>query len=332
MKKYWSLSILLGLIILTSISINNYLDARVNYYQFIDQIQIASMYAILFIDLLFFTLLFLIDFKIYKLVLKFILILAINLWGFVHFQNYFKDRIIPLPTSFWLFWDVLIMITYAFLASGIVLYAIHHIRHSTEKYEDNKLFGAYHVHEGFFGVILTIGGILLWILREMLQEIEIFKKDLEIVIAFMGYVLFGFLYVGGFLIFRDWHDVMHLKFLEKKDSREKNNETSIFSRIFQEDVHFFEMPKVSIYPIGIVLTLFSISALVYRNNFLPETIFYLNGNIILIIGYILSFIAGALIGKDWLRVFRRYYLDEYQEIKARLDFLREEIKKAKIEG
>jgi len=255
---------------------------------------------------------FLIDSKIYKLLFKLVIIFSIALWGFVHSLQFFETE--PLPVEFWNFVDTIFYCAWSFLAPGLIFYIIHYINKSSEKYEAAKI-GPYHVHEGFAGLIFFILAFILANLLPFLMEFEILRNELSFVIAIVRIFIFLFIYCGSFLIFRDIDDVLHLKLLEKKEDREKKNASdSIFSTLTEEDRHFFEVPKLMVFPFGVILTSFTIDILVYGTGFLA-----IDPSAVIIVGYICCFISGGLIGIDWLRLFRFFYPDIYKEITDALD-------------
>ncbi len=315
MKKNHRTSIILILFILTSISLCNYFYIKQTHPWNSLESRLSSMIAILSFDLLFFSLMFLIDFNIYKQVLKFFLILALTIWGFTFSLSYFKALTAPLPWQFWIYWDIIIMTFFSMLAPGLVLYIIHYIKTSTGKYEENTVFG-YHLHEGFFGIVLLIGAIIIFFLREFLAQFKALFKELSVILAIMGIFLYLFLYISGFFIFRDWHDVLRLKIIEKKELKVdiENTKTPVFNNITHDDLHFFQLPRLKLYPLGILFTLFSLNAIIFANNFLPMEIFKLKSDSVILLGFLMGFIAGGLIGRDWLRVFKRFYPKLYGEI------------------
>jgi hypothetical protein len=55
---------------------------------------------------------------------------------------------------------------------------------------------------------------------------------------------------------------------------------------------------------------------IYGNDFIPKEI--LTHEFIVNCGYILSFIAGGIIGIDWLRIFKIFYPSHYQELELKM--------------
>ena len=206
---------------------------------------------------------------------------------------------------------------WSILAPGLIFYIIHYIKKSTRKYQDAKI-GQYHVHEGFAGIILLIMAYFLSILIPFLIQFRLFINELSFILAASRFFLFLFIYCGSFLIFRDKDDILRFKLLEKKE--EKNNPNtpgSVFNTLTEENQHFYKIPKLLLFPFGLVLTSFTIDLIAYGNAILP-----ISPSAIIIIGYICCFISGGLIGIDWVRLLRIFYPELYREIKEALDNLK----------
>ena len=129
---------------------------------------------------------------------------------------------------------------------------------------------------------------------------------------------FFFLYFGSFFVFRDWKDVIRFKFIEKpkiiNGDETLSHNNSVFNKISKEDINFFKIPRILLYPFGIFLTGFSFTMVAYGTNFIPEDIFLLDYESVVLLGYFIGAIAGGLIGIDWLRIFRKFYPEIYQEL------------------
>ena len=156
-------------------------------------------------------------------------------------------------------------------------------------------------------------------------ENPIFNQELFILLGIVNLFLFAFLLFGSFLIIRDRWDVIHLKLIENKEEKERDKDISIFNLIQKEDIPFFEIQRVILYPIGVFLTSISINAIVFGSNFLPIEIFNLDFQSVVFLGYFLVFISGGLLGRDWVRIFRRFCPEQYAELKKVLDKLKSQI-------
>ncbi|MFW9990385.1 MAG: hypothetical protein ACFFC3_17215, partial [Candidatus Odinarchaeota archaeon] len=180
----------------------------------------------------------------------------------------------------------------------------------------------YHIHEGFFGISFILIGIFFWIIRFIMIQYEILKYQLRIYLALDMILLFLFLFSGSFLMFRDWRDVFHLKFVEKRKNTESITHSSIFHPIDADSLDFFKFPKVMLYPFGILLSSYSVNLFIHGTDFLPEILFKMNHEIIVFIGIFFCLIAGMMIGIDWYRIFARLYPDIYQEFEKILKNLK----------
>jgi hypothetical protein len=92
----------------------------------------------------------------------------------------------------------------------------------------------------------------------------------------------------------------------------------------QKDLHFFKTPKLLLYPMGILITILSIHMVIYGDFFLPERIFKLNNEYLINLGYLFCYIAAALIGIDWLRIYKKLYPNDYQRIIDKIKLLENE--------
>ena len=168
-------------------------------------------------------------------------------------------------------------------------------------------------------------------IRYLMIQHEVLKKQLRIFLALDMILLYLFLFSGSFLVFRDRRDVLKLKFIEKRNSLNDINNSSVFSPITLDSIHFFKSPRIPYYPIGIVINSFSVNLLIHGTDFLGPKIFSLTLEAIVLIGFILCFIAGFMIGMDWYRLFAKLYPDLYSEIEQILNGLKN-TKESSIQG
>ncbi|MFX1411967.1 MAG: hypothetical protein ACFFA6_16595 [Promethearchaeota archaeon] len=218
-----------------------------------------------------------------------------------------------------------VILCFSMLSPGLTLNFMQYIKKTLNKNNDSKLFRNYHLHEGFVGILFVIIAIFLWIIRNLLIQHKIMKGELRIFLAIDTILLILFLFTGSFLIFRDWNDLVHLRLIKAKDDLCKNcyqNEvSSLFNQVTRESVNFFKFSKVLYYPFGILLNSFSISVIIHGTYFLPEEIFNLEQETVVLLGCICCFIAGGMIGRDWYRLFAKIYPELYQEIERELYIL-----------
>ncbi|MBY9017133.1 MAG: hypothetical protein KGD68_15700, partial [Candidatus Lokiarchaeota archaeon] len=136
--------------------------------------------------------------------------------------------------------------------------------------------------------------------------------------AIIMILLYFFLLFGGFFILRDFNDIIRFKFVKRvhmSPEKEKDN-NSIFNSMTQDNLYFFRLSKLNIFPVGILLTGFSFNMVIYGTKFIPKEV--LSSEVIINLGYLFGFLAGSLIGFDWLRVFKRFYPKQYKEIELKI--------------
>jgi len=235
-------------------------------------------------------------------------------------------QLTPISHQFGMFWETVILISFSLIGQGLIIYILYYIKKKTFKYNESVVWGKYHIHEGFYGLVFIIIALILLLIHINLLFLEdILWKRLIIILWFVQVSSFILLFLGSFFFFRDWDDVVKLKFIEKrifKGDELINYENTGFNQIRKEDIHFFEFPKLMLYPFGILLTIFALNAVVYDVDFLPYEIFGLESEIIIYIGYFCCFAAGGMIGRDWLRLFRKVYPVIYTNIEKAIKSLK----------
>jgi hypothetical protein len=170
------------------------------------------------------------------------------------------------------------------------------------------------VHEGFVGIIFIIMAVMLWLIRLVMIQHEVLKKSLRIFLALDMILLFLFLFSGSFLVLRDRRDILRLKFIERRQNQSESKISPVFNEISQDSIRFFKSPRGLYYPFGILLNSFALNMFIHSNDFLPKEIFDLNHETIVLIGFVLCFVAGGLIGIDWYRLFSKLYPELYEEL------------------
>jgi hypothetical protein len=134
--------------------------------------------------------------------------------------------------------------------------------------------------------------------------------------------LYLFLFFGSFLIFRDWRDLVQFKIIQKQEHVDINYSSSTFYPLTPDSIKFFKSPKVLLYPFGILLSSIAVNIFIHGTDFLPEEIFTLNHETLVLLGIMLSFFAGGIVGLDWYRLFAKIYPDLYQKFERVLDNLK----------
>ena len=215
------------------------------------------------------------------------------------------------------FLEIVLFISTAVIAPGLVVFIAYYIKKFTSKFEGNFI-GKYHLHEGFFGIILVGLAIILLISRTIIRQFEVFFNELKIVLAIVMILLYFVLFFGGFFIFRDIKDVIRLNFIKKMDKSRviKEKHSRIFSSITQDNISFFKVSKIPIFPIGIFITSISFSMVIYMTKFIPREL--LSSELIVNYGYVFSLLAGSIIGFDWVRIFKWFYPKYYADIEQRI--------------
>ena len=157
MKRYYRVSLILLFLILSCISLVYYFYFKKNYAYYAFEIVFTRILTIIFFNLLFFSIIFLLNFNYYKRVFKYVLIFIIFSWIII-----FLIAIIPSSGLLWDMWEIMTLLSFSTIAPGLVMYIIYYIKKITAKYEAATILGKYHIHEGLVGFLfLTIGVLLL---------------------------------------------------------------------------------------------------------------------------------------------------------------------------
>ena len=284
------------------------------------ELKVNWMITILYFILFFYVLFFLVDNKVYNIIFGFIASFGTFLWIGIYLLEFYK-----IEFGLWNLDSIrnsAAILCISILSPGFTLYIIKFIKNNSNPSRKWKIIKNYHVHEGFVGILLVVVAFLLWIIRFWMVQLEVFKKKLRLFLAIDMVLLFLFLFSGSFLILRDRRDIVRLKFIEKRKEQSGNRISSTFNQISQDSVEFFKSPRGLYYPFGILLNCIAVNLFIHGTDFLPKEIFQLDHETIVIIGFILCFIAGGLIGLDWLRLFSKLYPELYEELELILDDLR----------
>ncbi len=323
MKNYFLFFKRLLLAILAVLSIfiiYNFFYYNQKYSQDSIEVSINWMFTISYYLLFFYMLLFLIDIKIYQIIFIMIVIFGTPAWIIIYILETFVPGFwFPILTILRNFSAIL---CFSILSPGLALFIVKYIKNNSNTTNSRKIFHNYHVHEGIVGIFFIITALILLIIRYTLIQYEILRTNLRIFLAIDMILLYLFLFVGSFLIFRDWRDLIKFKFIEKREYTYTNYRSSIFNPITSDSFKFFKSPKILLYPFGILLNSIALNIFIHGNDFLPEEIFTLNHETLIAIGIILSFFAGAIIGLDWYRLFAKMYPELYQNFEQFLGNLK----------
>lgn len=287
------------------------------------EINLFRMFTIISFSIYFNTLLFLVNLRSYIVLFKFVFSISFILWIIFVFLNLFKLKTVVDFID--IYYRVVKLIMFSILGPGLILYTIYYIKNHSSKIKKYATFGSFSLHEGVVGIVFTIVAIILIIYRTTLIPHGYRKIETVVIIAFTQIFILLFLFFGGLLIFRDYKDVFQLKFIRKESKfyqqqEEKEGKDESF-RITKNDIEFFNIIKIMLFPIGFILCSISINSMIYGNDFLPYFIFRLKDEEIIILGFILCFIAGALIGIDWMRLLKIFYPESFNQIKIALNNL-----------
>lgn len=293
----------------------NYFYAKKLYFPNTPELILSKANVLVSLSIFSLFLMFIMNISIFRKLFLFLIICGVIAWNLLHLNNVLGVILLP---SIGL--NILEMVFYwsvAMVTPGIVLFIVYYIKKISVKYEGNFIRG-YHLHESFLGIILLGLGITFYIIRFNVIQIEIFWKEYKLYLAIIMIFLYAFIFFGSFFAVRDYHDLIRLKFIEKvnKPIKREGSTSSVFNSITRDDLHFFKHPKLFIFPFGLLLTSLAFLMVIYGNDFIPKE--FLTHEFIVNSGYILSFVAGGIIGIDWLRIFKIFYPSHYQELEQKI--------------
>ncbi|MHA1657926.1 MAG: hypothetical protein ACTSUT_02225 [Promethearchaeota archaeon] len=315
----------LKLLILFCVAIGTFLNLLIYFYckrvfeWHTFELKISRMMIIISFSILFQALIFFLEIDLYKKIFISVFIIGAPIWLIVITINLFKVN--PYTIYNWDFWDLTVLFSFSIVSSGLLLFIIYYVINITLKYEGYRIFGKYRVHEGFIGTIFIIIAGFLFILYSLLVRYSVlgYFMFLKNVITFLRSLnlifLFFFLYIGSFFIIRDWQDIVRFKLIEKNDNMKGDTNQN------NQNNHFFEFPKLTLYPFGLILTNFAVNAIAYGKKFLPVEFFNLKRESIALLGFSCCIAGGLIIGRDWFRICKKFYPELYQkiELKNKLD-------------
>lgn len=323
MRKYLifiKAAIILCLFIFSIIVINYFINSSILYEWNESKLSIVWMVTIIYFTVTFYLLLYLVSFKIFNIFFISMIASGTPSWIFLYFLELFKIEPNFLDCS--IIRDLIVILCISILSPGLTLNFIKFIKNNSNHSKKRRFLQKYRIHEGFVGILFVIFAFFLWVIRLLLIQHEVMKNQLRIYLAVDTILLLLFLFSGSFLVFRDLRDVLQFKFIEKREVKENSMGTTVFDQMTPDSIKFFSSPRVSIYHIGILLNSFAVSMIIHGTDFLSMVIFNLNHEEIVLIGCILCFCGGGMIGKDWYRIFAKLYPELYQEVEEMLDELR----------
>lgn len=307
--------VIFSFFLLIYFSFLNYFQFKKIYYPNSLELTISRGITLSLLSFLLLILNFMININIYRKVFLFFVVFGIIAWNVIHLQNTLE---VELGSAYLInFQEIIFFISTAIVPPGIILFIVHYIKKITKKFEGNFI-GKYHLHESLLGLILLILASFFYVIRFNMILLEIFWKEYKVFLAIIMMFLYFLLFFGSFFAFRDFHDLVRLKFLQKvkKSNIKQNSDALTFNSITKDDLHFFRLRKLNIFPFGLILTSISFLMVIYGNDILPKE--FLTHEFIVNLGYFLSFCAGAIIGIDWLRIFKRFYPSHYRELEQKI--------------
>ena len=279
------------------------------------ELTIARGISIGLINTLFYGIVLVINIRSYRIIFFSLAFFGIVAWNISYLNENLDLGLLSNNSKDFL--EIVLFISTAVIAPGLVVFIAYYIKKFTSKFEGNFI-GKYHLHEGFFGIILVGLAIFLFISRTMVRQFEVFLNELKVILAIIMILLYFVLFFGGFFIFRDIKDVIHLNFIKKMEKPHVKEEqhSRIFSSITQDNLSFFKVSMLPIFPIGIFITSMSFSMVIYGTKFIPREL--LSSELIVNYGYLFSLLAGSIIGFDWVRIFKWFYPKYYGDIEQRI--------------
>ncbi len=288
-------------------------------------INFFRMITIIITSIFFNIFLFLIDFNLFKKLFYILFSISVSFWSLmVIFIILDLRRVI---STLEIYYELFKLIIYSLLGPGIISFTIYYIRTHSSTIRRYVSYGRYSLHEGFVGLIILLIAACLLIYRSTLIPAGYKKIETVIILSFLQVFILLFLFFAGFLIFRDINDILHFKFVHKdfnsQDSIPENFNFEGKIQIKIKDIPFYKLNKKMIFPIGIALLSFSINAMIHGTDFLPKAIFHLHNEEIISLGFIFCFSSGALLGRDWLRLFKIFYPELFNYLNTLLNKLKE---------
>ena len=317
----FKIAILISLLITSYFILRYFYYFNLNYDSDYFPLKINWMITVFFFIGFFYILFFLIDFKIYNILFGFICLLGSLLWIILYLFDLLKIEMGGLDGSTIRY--ICVLLCFSVFAPGFTLNIMRFIKNNSNQDRKKRVFRNYHIHEAFVGILFVIVALFLWIIRYFLIQHEIMRKKFRIFLALDMILLFLFLFSGSFLLLRDRRDLFKLKLIENRTKIHYKNYSTIFKPITPDSIKFFTSPRLLLYPIGILLTSFSVNMVIHASDFLPPEIFSISHEKIVLIGFILCFISGAIIGLDWYRLFAKIYPKLYYEVEQALQSLKE---------
>ena len=309
------IAIILILSLILYFSLSDYFLNKHSYEWYSSELTFKRATSLILLNAYFSVLALTIRISAFKKLYLSLIIVGIIGWNISHFNSIFDLNLLSIASEDLL--ELLLFISTSIITPGLLILIAFYIKKFTSRFEGG-LIGKYHLHEGLFGLILFGLGMLFFAIRTHMLQFEVFSNEFKIYLAVVMIFLYFFIFFGGFFILRDFDDIIHLKFVKKvHSSQEKLKQpSSIYNSMTFENISFFKKSKLILFPIGLIVAGFSFSMVIYSSKFIQKDVLSSEESINL--GYLLSFFAGALIGYDWVRIFKRFYPLQYEEIELKI--------------
>ncbi len=307
--------IIFTLSLLVYFSLTDYLLNKQLFEWYSYELTVMRATTLILLNIFFFILVLIIKISHFKKLYLILIIFGITAWNVSHFDSILDLNLLSNTSDDFL--EIVLFISTSIVSPGLLILIVYYIKKFTSKFEGNFI-GKYHMHEGLFGLILVGLGILFFAFRTYAIQFDIFLKEFKVYLAIIMILLYFFLFFGGFFILRDFNDIIRLRFIKKIPTSQKksNLKVSIFNSMTHDNISFFRLSKLYIFPLGAFLTGISFSMVIYSTKFIPKDV--LSSKETINLGYLLGLLAGALIGYDWVRVFKRFYPNQYEEIELKI--------------
>lgn len=274
------------------------------------QAELNRFATYIFFTIVFLAFFFLLNYKMYVYIYCVFLLVGGSMWLILFFFQSDNSFLTSLRNA-------LTIPLFTVIPSGLTLNIVQIIKNKSKKFSNNVIFGKYHIHEGFLGIILLVIAFIFIYLRQLILVNKDSLVYWELLLALTGVFLFLLVYIGSFLIFRDLDDVVHLKFFEKINLPKKPNEeyfSSTFNELSRDSLRFYSSPLRMLYPLGLIICSFTEIAIIHNVDFISRHMFGLDSETIVSWSVVGLFIAGALVGLDWYRLFKSCYPKIYEEV------------------
>lgn len=307
--------VIFTLTLIVYFSLTDYLLNKKLYEWYSYELTVIRATSLMLLTIYFFILVILIKINVFKKLYFILIVFGIIAWNVSHFNSILDLDLLSNTSDDFL--ELILFVSTSIVSPGLLILIAYYIRKFTSKFE-GSFIGNYHLHEGLFGIILIGLGILFFAFRTYALQFDVFSKEFKVYLAIVMILLYFFIFFGGFFILRDFDDLIHLRFVKKMHSSQKkpNKNGSIYNSMTHDNISFFKRSKLYLFPIGLLLTGISFSMVIYSTKFIPKDV--LSSGETINLGYMLSFLAGTLIGYDWVRVFKRFYPIQYEEIELKI--------------